>query len=361
MILDDAPVIPDLALHLRASVPVLRPERRGQRPRRSVHPLPEDLARAAPLTSGQLTRPTFVSLRTQAPDRHDRDRRACSWSRSSVVVEQRQRTAIIEEVARRGTAARARAWPRSRPAPCCSTTSPRSSRTPCASRHETDVPYALILDRRGGRGAQPGPGARGPDAVGRGVAPRARGRAGAPGDVRPARERRSTTSRCPSWSRASAGGPCGSACPRHGWTRRSPRPGASWPVSPSSPWCWAAWPPRSCARRIARPVRQLADGVAAIARGELDQRIEPGRSDEIGRLALAFNDMAAQLGRQRAELEAAHAELRQRFAELSDLKSYTDHILGSLRQRHRDPRPRRPGGHPEPGRRGAHGRARPAP
>jgi PAS domain S-box-containing protein len=84
------------------------------------------------------------------------------------------------------------------------------------------------------------------------------------------------------------------------------------------------------AGRIARPVRQLADGVAAIARGELDQRIEPGRSDELGRLALAFNEMAAQLRQQRADLEAAHAALRQRFAELSDLKSYTDHILRSF-------------------------------
>jgi methyl-accepting chemotaxis protein len=50
------------------------------------------------------------------------------------------------------------------------------------------------------------------------------------------------------------------------------------------------------ARRITRPVRQLADGVAAIARGELDQRIDPGRSDELGRLALAFNEMAPSSG-----------------------------------------------------------------
>ncbi len=84
------------------------------------------------------------------------------------------------------------------------------------------------------------------------------------------------------------------------------------------------------ARRIARPVRQLADGVAAVARGDLDQRIELVTSDEIGRLALAFNEMARQLGQQRAELTAADAALRQRFAELSDLKSYTDHILSSL-------------------------------
>jgi PAS domain S-box-containing protein len=84
------------------------------------------------------------------------------------------------------------------------------------------------------------------------------------------------------------------------------------------------------ARRIARPVRQLADGAAAIARGELDQRIEPATSDEIGRLAIAFNHMAAELAGERRALQAAHGELGRRFTELSDLKSYTDHILRSL-------------------------------
>jgi PAS domain S-box-containing protein len=84
------------------------------------------------------------------------------------------------------------------------------------------------------------------------------------------------------------------------------------------------------ARRITRPVRRLARGVAAISRGELDQRIEPVAGDELGGLAAAFNDMAAQLLAQRADLETAHAALRQRFSELSDLKSYTDHILSSL-------------------------------
>jgi len=84
------------------------------------------------------------------------------------------------------------------------------------------------------------------------------------------------------------------------------------------------------ARRITRPARQLADGVAAIARGELDQRIDPGGSDELGRLAVAFNEMAAQLRQHRTDLEVADTALRQRFAELSDLKSYTDDILRSF-------------------------------
>ena len=91
------------------------------------------------------------------------------------------------------------------------------------------------------------------------------------------------------------------------------------------------------AQRIARPVRQLAVGAMAISRGQPVPRVEPTTSDEIGQLAVAFNDMARQLHEQRdavleqrTALEAAHGELRRRFAELSDLKSYTDNILDSL-------------------------------
>ena len=84
------------------------------------------------------------------------------------------------------------------------------------------------------------------------------------------------------------------------------------------------------ARRIARPVRQLAAGAEAIARGELDQRIEAAGTDEIGQLALTFNHMAAQLRHHQTEIEAAHAELRHRFEEVAELKNYTDSILGSV-------------------------------
>jgi PAS domain S-box-containing protein len=84
------------------------------------------------------------------------------------------------------------------------------------------------------------------------------------------------------------------------------------------------------AGRIARPVQQLAAGVSAISRGDLNQRIEPATTDEIGQLAIAFNHMAGQLFDQRTALEEAHGELRRRFEELRDLKSYTDSILRSL-------------------------------
>jgi PAS domain S-box-containing protein len=84
------------------------------------------------------------------------------------------------------------------------------------------------------------------------------------------------------------------------------------------------------ARRIAGPVQELEARAAAIARGELNQRIEPTTADEIGRLAVAFNHMAAQLFQQRAALEEVHAELTRQFEELADLKSYTDSILASV-------------------------------
>jgi PAS domain S-box-containing protein len=84
------------------------------------------------------------------------------------------------------------------------------------------------------------------------------------------------------------------------------------------------------ARRISRPVQQLANGAVAISRGELNQRIEPATDDEIGHLAVAFNHMAAELARQHAALENANTELRRGLEELADLKGYTDNILASL-------------------------------
>jgi PAS domain S-box-containing protein len=84
------------------------------------------------------------------------------------------------------------------------------------------------------------------------------------------------------------------------------------------------------ARRISRPMKQLAEGAAAISRGELDLKVEPSTEDEIGQLAVAFNHMAAQLRQQRTALEGANIELRQRLDEVADLKSYTDNVLASL-------------------------------
>lgn len=56
------------------------------------------------------------------------------------------------------------------------------------------------------------------------------------------------------------------------------------------------------ARRMTRPIQALTRGVAAVGRGDLSQRIEITSRDELGRLSVAFNEMTAQLARMR-ELE----------------------------------------------------------
>jgi serine/threonine-protein kinase len=64
------------------------------------------------------------------------------------------------------------------------------------------------------------------------------------------------------------------------------------------------------ARRIARPIRQLAHGAEQIGRGQLDVTLPPVQGGEVGSLARAFEGMVAEL-REKAQLEAALASLQQ--------------------------------------------------
>jgi signal transduction histidine kinase len=59
----------------------------------------------------------------------------------------------------------------------------------------------------------------------------------------------------------------------------------------------------SMAERISDPVNRLTRATRRIARGDLDARIAATSSDELRRLVEAFNSMAADLQRQRGELE----------------------------------------------------------
>ena len=60
------------------------------------------------------------------------------------------------------------------------------------------------------------------------------------------------------------------------------------------------------AERIADPVNRLTRATARLARGDFDARIATTSSDELRRLVDAFNGMAADLQRQRGELERTH-------------------------------------------------------
>lgn len=65
---------------------------------------------------------------------------------------------------------------------------------------------------------------------------------------------------------------------------------------------------------ITRPIKYLTDGAMAMSRGYLNQRVEAGSGDEIGRLARSFNEMAAavaQVDRMKSEfVTIASHELR---------------------------------------------------
>jgi signal transduction histidine kinase/CheY-like chemotaxis protein len=52
---------------------------------------------------------------------------------------------------------------------------------------------------------------------------------------------------------------------------------------------------RWISERIARPIRALTDAARALARGELDTKVDAQSADEIGLLARTFNDMTRQL------------------------------------------------------------------
>jgi signal transduction histidine kinase len=62
----------------------------------------------------------------------------------------------------------------------------------------------------------------------------------------------------------------------------------------------------SMAERISDPVNRLTRATRRIARGDLDARIAATSSDELRRLVEDFNSMAAELQRQRSELERTH-------------------------------------------------------
>ena len=49
------------------------------------------------------------------------------------------------------------------------------------------------------------------------------------------------------------------------------------------------------ARLITNPLEELADGARAISEGSFDQEVSVRSKDEVGRLAVAFNDMTARL------------------------------------------------------------------
>jgi len=83
------------------------------------------------------------------------------------------------------------------------------------------------------------------------------------------------------------------------------------------------------ARGIVRPLRKLLDGTVRISRGEFTHRIETRSNDEIGDLAVAFNDMTEKLLASRRETEEAQRRLVQseKLAQIGRLAASIAHEI----------------------------------
>jgi two-component system NtrC family sensor kinase len=68
-------------------------------------------------------------------------------------------------------------------------------------------------------------------------------------------------------------------------------------------------------REVIRPVRDLVEGTQGVARGEFGHRVPVRSADEIGELAVSFNQMDEALGKMRGELNAMVGTLEQRVEE----------------------------------------------
>ena len=83
-------------------------------------------------------------------------------------------------------------------------------------------------------------------------------------------------------------------------------------------------------QRISAPMRALAEGAMAVARGELQHTIPVRTQDEIGVLATNFNHMTSELRKHHFALEQTNQQLDQKVRELSILANYNTNILKSM-------------------------------
>jgi signal transduction histidine kinase len=81
------------------------------------------------------------------------------------------------------------------------------------------------------------------------------------------------------------------------------------------------------ARSTAQPVRAVATAARRLAEGDLTVRLDERGPGEVGELTTAFNSMAEELERSRAELQAETEKLRESERRKSELVSIVSHEL----------------------------------
>ena len=83
------------------------------------------------------------------------------------------------------------------------------------------------------------------------------------------------------------------------------------------------------ARLIARPLEELTEGARAIAGGRFDHRIPVRSNDEVGQLALSFNEMSDHLGTTITDLESSRDQL-QRAVDRVGATLRSTHDMGQI-------------------------------
>ncbi len=83
------------------------------------------------------------------------------------------------------------------------------------------------------------------------------------------------------------------------------------------------------AKRVTRPVKELAAGAVRISRGDFSGRVPPSSRDEIGDLARRFNEMTDDLVQARERMEAANRRLVQaeKLASIGKLSATIAHEI----------------------------------
>ena len=89
----------------------------------------------------------------------------------------------------------------------------------------------------------------------------------------------------------------------------------------------ATWMGLYMAKRITRPVQQLATAAHEIGAGRLDYRVEIQSHDEFGSLAEAFNVMAEDLATSREQLERSAIALERRHHDVESRRRYVETVL----------------------------------
>ncbi|MEJ7813165.1 MAG: ATP-binding protein [Gemmatimonadaceae bacterium] len=89
-------------------------------------------------------------------------------------------------------------------------------------------------------------------------------------------------------------------------------------------------------RRITAPLASLTTAAEAIARGEYARRADHVGGDEVGRLAVSFNQMAGEVDSARQALERQVAEARSAAEELALANRQLQHTMGEAEHARRD-------------------------